>query len=153
MEEIEPGAPGGLNRRSLIKRAGIVGAGVAAWSTPMVTSLASKAYAVGSATTGCHSCSNDQDPGDSCFGQKQCGTTGPLGACWCGTNFDNQGCTCYQDDFCDNVQSCTVTSECPSGLVCVYTCCPGGRCWVPCDNTAGVRIEQKVTAGARGSGR
>ncbi len=43
MEEIEPGAPGGLNRRSLIKRAGIVGAGVAAWSTPMVTSLASKA--------------------------------------------------------------------------------------------------------------
>ncbi len=146
MEEIEPGAPGGLNRRSLIKRAGIVGAGVAAWSTPMVTSLASKAYAVGSPAGGCRSCGL---PNDTCAGQVLCGDGGVAG-CFCSGKVDGSGCVCAESTFCDN-PLCATDADCGPFLVCLSTCCAETRCFIPCDNTQGVAVATGVQPEGRSS--
>lgn len=138
MDENEP-VETGINRRTLIKRAGIVGAGVAAWSTPMVTSLASKAYAVGSPTTGCRNCGL---PGNTCAGQVYCGDGGSFG-CYCSAKVDGSGCVCAQATFCDN-PLCSTDADCAGSTVCLATCCAQTRCFVPCDNTQGVQVADGV---------
>lgn len=118
----------GLDRRSLIKRAGIVTAGVAAWSTPSVTSLATKAFAAGSPSPGCPSCGIGDD---TCFGQVDCG-----GGCLCSAKVDGSGCVCATPTFCDN-PLCSSDADCPSGTYCLSTCCLESRCFVPCDGAQG----------------
>jgi len=125
MEEETPES--GLDRRKLIKRAGIVTAGVAAWSTPLVTSLASAAHAAGSPATGCPECGLGRD---TCTGQVPCG-----GGCFCSAKVDGSGCVCAQPTFCDN-PLCTTDADCAGGTVCLATCCAQTRCFVPCDSNA-----------------
>ncbi len=127
MEENE--TTDGMDRRSLIKRAGIVTAGAAAWSTPMVSSLASRAYA-GSPQTGCQSCGL---PDDTCGGQVECG-----GGCYCSARVDGSGCVCAVPTDCSN-PVCTTDVDCPGGTVCLDTCCAESRCFVPCNTTLRAR--------------
>lgn len=121
MDENEP--TDGMDRRSLIKRAGIVTAGAAAWSTPMVTSLASRAYAGSPPTScgeSCGTCGNYQD--------HKCGSTGPFEACYCGET-EAGGCACWENYLCDgSLQSCAQGQSCPSGTVCMTTCCGSPEC-------------------------
>ena len=141
----------GIKRRSLIKRAGIVGAGVAAWSSPTVTSLASRAYA-GSVASACTTCSHD--PSNTCFDQQQCGSQGPLGACFCANDANFKACSCYQNDFCDNRTPCDANGGCPGSQVCVHTCCDGNGypalCFDPCDATQSTSTN-KVSSGPTGA--
>lgn len=137
---MEPETPeSGLDRRKLIKRAGIVTAGVAAWSTPMVTSLASAAHAAGSAPSDCGSC----DLNDPCFGQTLCNPTGGQFGCYCSQRFDRSGCTCLQAGFCNDFLVCPGgQSDCPAGYTCVFSCCAEARCLPQCDNTTGARVNR-----------
>ena len=121
----------GLDRRALIKRAGIVSAGVAAWSTPMVTSLASKAYAVGSAAVSCEGCTLGND---TCGTQPQCGDGGPQNFCHCSQTVAKDRCTCVEAGFCNQFQVCATQADCPAGTICTLTCCSEPLCLFPCDS-------------------
>lgn len=128
MENIEPT---GIDRRTLIKRAGIVGAGAAVWSAPSVTSLASRAYAAGSVSTACKTCAPYSFP--SCNPSKDCGCTGTQ---------SGNGCVCVQNAPCSVLQPCSSQSDCPSG----YTCsdanngCGQQVCVASCDNVTGASV-------------
>jgi hypothetical protein len=129
-ENIEPTGSTGMDRRTLIKRAGIVGAGVAVWSAPSVTSLASRAYAAGSVSTSCKSCGsfalcnpNGGDPS--------------LGGCFC---FERQrsGCVCGANTLCSDAQACSSQADCPSDYTCIKNNGCGTAVCVPdCSNTTG----------------
>ena len=121
----------GIKRRSLIKRAGIVGAGVAAWSSPTVTSLASRAYA-GSAPSSCKACDYfpicGQSPGS------------VDGTCYC-YHQKSGGCACAINAYCADVQPCSSQSDCPSGTVCTTgSSCGYDVCIPNCDNTNGAYV-------------
>src|SRR5947209_19928944 len=107
-----------ISRRSMLKKAGLVGA--VAWSAPVLTSLATPAGAAplrGSrkcttqdrtgGTAACHFCTPPTCPGT------QCGFCFPTttGCCFCTNNF-----------FCNNVSNCTNRGQCPPGWECGYTC-------------------------------
>jgi hypothetical protein len=120
----------GVNRRTLIKRAAIVTAGLAAWATPSVTSLGAKAYAAGSAATGCQECGL---PDNTCFGQVDCGN-----GCLCSAKFDGTGCVCAVPIICTDNPVCSSDADCATfapGSVCLSTCCLELRCFVPCGTT------------------
>jgi len=145
MGSVEP-TEEGLKRRSLIKRAGIVGVGVVAWSTPSVTSLASSAHAAGSPQGGCTTCSGD--PNNTCFDQVLCGSTGPFQQCGCANESDLDGCGCYENDLCANRTPCP-SGTCPGNQICLLTCCGEALCWDPCGtNPASPR--QAPKSGAKG---
>jgi len=142
----EEGRPhGSLSRRKLLKRLGAAGA--VAWATPVISSLTTPAHAAGTQPTGsCSECA-----GDFCAGQTICGeSTGddfPL--CPCAQRVDGQGCFCYDDDYCVNRTPCTTQSDCPSGEVCVHTCCDqsigSAVCFPPCRSTRDLRVRSSVT--------
>lgn len=122
----------GLDRRKLIKRAGIITGGVVVWSTPGVTSLASAAHAAGSSPSNCTSCGSFA----------VCSNSGPLGTCNC---FEIQGqpgsCTCGENEFCSNLTVCSSQADCPAGTTCISANngCGQPVCIVNCDNTTGAR--------------
>jgi hypothetical protein len=133
----------GISRRRMLKR---IGAGAAvAWSAPVVTSLASPAFAQ---TPTCTECA-----GDFCFGQTICGSD-DFGDCPCAQIVGNEAnCFCYGDDFCLNRTQCSQQSDCPDGQVCVHTCCDaefGPVCFPACGAPRSLRKGQR---GPRGSHR
>ncbi len=116
-------AAGGIDRRTLIRRAGLVGA--AAWTLPVVSSFSARAYAA--SVPGC-----SYDPNaDNCSGQTPCG-----GGCFCNRNVtrgEPNGTTyCTVPTDCTN-QDCLDNSDCPAGTVCQATCCGTTKCFVVCD--------------------
>lgn len=140
-ENIEPAGSTGMDRRTLIKRAGIVGAGVAVWSAPSVTSLASRAYAAGSVSTSCKTCGSSG-------GFPICNpNSGPLGTCNCFTG-EAGGCVCGQNMYCSDVSACSPQGGCPSGYTCISADngCGTPVCIPNCDNTTGA----KSSSGASG---
>ena len=141
MSENDAGGSG-LDRRSMIKRAGIVSAGVAAWSSPSVTNLAS-AFAAASPSPGCPSCGL---PNNTCGGQVPCAGS----ACFCTAKVDGSGCLCHVSTSCGSLQTCTTQADCPSGTFCGLSCCSGARCLPLCDG--GSRIAARVGADVEMSG-
>lgn len=119
----------GIDRRTLIRNAGIVGA--AAWTMPIVSSFAARAYAA--SVPGCAF----EAGADSCSGQTPCGADG---RCYCNRNVTNgapNGTTyCTVPTQCEN-QDCASNSDCPSGQVCQATCCGSTKCFVVCGDGAG----------------
>ncbi len=137
----------GMDRRSLIKRAGIVTAGAAAWSTPMVSSLASRAYA-GSPQPSCS---------DNCGGcgtydiDNPCGRSGPLDLCVCGRTTSGR-CVCWEDYPCGSVASCGADDSCPDGYVCMVTCCGTRDCVPLCGTNVRARTTQQTSGQKTGTG-
>jgi hypothetical protein len=131
MDNNEP-IESGIKRRSLIKRAGIVGAGVAAWSAPTVTSLAGRAYAAGSAPTQCDCANNGSICGK--------GPNQVDNLCYCFHNYNDTQCFCVKNDFCTNLQDCSTTADCPGGTVCLDAVngCGANKCASSCSDVGPV---------------
>jgi hypothetical protein len=139
-----------VSRRTMLKRIGAVGA--VAWVTPVVTSLNTPAFAASPPDGNCSACG-----GDFCSGQTICGQgdSPPSFLCGCAQRVDGQGCFCYDDDFCSNRTPCDEQSDCPSGEVCVHTCCDASIgtavCFPACSNPGvGERRSSRVAAGSSG---
>jgi hypothetical protein len=134
-DPMDDATPEQVDRRRLIKRAGLVTAGVAAWSTPMVTSLASSAAAAGSAPTPCRTCGLEEI----------CGQNGnPVdGTCYCLNENGTDDCYCLGNEFCEDVSTCATTADCPPGFVCYGPntgCSDIPVCLPLCENTRGARM-------------
>jgi hypothetical protein len=117
--------PTGIDRRTLIKGAGIIGG--AAWAAPMVLSM-SPAYAAGSAPTGDCGC---PEPGTTCINGNSSGTVCPgnqSADCFCWTRAEG-GTVC--GTFAET-STCNTDAECPTGSVCVV-CDANTGC--PCAST------------------
>ena len=130
----------GLDRRKLIKRAGIVTAGVAAWSTPMVTSLASSAHAAGSVPTTCGNPFVCGDPIVFCNAN-----------CLCFKTETGSG-RCTENALCAEVARCGPGNPpCPAGSTCsVETCCGDPVCLPNCETPNARRTQ--VGTGLRAAG-
>jgi hypothetical protein len=129
-----------VTRRKLLKRAGVGAAAVGAGA--MVT--ASSAQAVSSTICidagGCIDCPAANYPchGDCCY-------------CFMST----EGCCfCAEDFFCNGVEACHTSSDCPPGWGCVYSCCGGGTaCAPPCGTfVPGVNFCHPSHGQAQGTG-
>lgn len=123
-DEIQPG-PGGLSRRSALKRIG-VGAAVV-WSAP---ALLSTGNAFGAPTSDNPLCSPGNCTDYTCGGYTQCGTEGLFGICVCDITVEGN-CFCWANFYCSTVSACNGTADCPAGYACVTTCC-GQTCAPPC---------------------
>jgi hypothetical protein len=139
--------PRGVTRRRALAT---IGAGTAAvWAAPAILST-TRAFAQSAGPGACTQCS-----GDFCSGQTNCGNNNvpPFDECPCAQKTDGSGCFCYQDNLCANSTPCpNGQGDCPSGTVCVHTCCDSigpPVCFTPC-GTPGV---QTATKGLRGSGK
>ena len=117
----ESGPTEGVSRRRMLKRIGLVTA--VAWTTPVVTSLRTPAFADGISPGGCPC-------GTVCGDTPGC----PLSDCGCLTSVEGKE-FCAQDAFCADLQECRTTEDCLSGWACVAPPCPGGCglvCAAPC---------------------
>jgi hypothetical protein len=134
MEEFTEGTSSeGISRRTVIKRAGVVGA--VAWTAPVLSSMGAKAFA--GTPAACASCAECPQP--------SCGAD-----CGCLTDVGTGDCFCHQFSFCDQLPACADSSTCPDGWVCAVSCCPGGSfCHPPCGVDAGIGAQG---AGARSGG-
>lgn len=108
----EEKAANGISRRSLLKRAGVVGA--IAWTTPVIASLRTPAFA------------ESPGPDPECAGE-ECGSFVVCSSnanCFCFTSAEGGG-FCLNSVSCDPLLDCPGgTVDCPSGQVClVDTCC------------------------------
>jgi hypothetical protein len=120
----------GVSRRTVLRRAGVVGA--VAWSAPVLSSLATPAFA-GTPEDCVWRCGEDITPfacGDNCFR-----TVTTEGDCFCWQDFSCTGTTC------------TSSATCPPGYRCEPNGCCGGECAPPCGTT------QAVEAGAKSNAR
>jgi hypothetical protein len=117
------GSESGVSRRKIIKR---LGAGTAlAWSAPVLSSLATPAYA---------QVSPGACPAWDC-GQSiiECaGTPCGIGPCVCDLDVHGNP-ACWDNISCGdpNVIACTANSDCAPGWVCTTNCC-GQTCLPPC---------------------
>lgn len=135
-----------VSRRTMLRRIGAVGAVV--WVTPVVTSLNTPAFAASPPDGNCSVCE-----GDFCAGQTACGQGAFFPVCPCAQRVDGQGCFCYEDDLCTNRTVCTQQSDCPTGEVCVHTCCDfslGSTVCFPACSNAGERRSTSAVAGPSG---
>jgi hypothetical protein len=107
----------GLNRRRLLKRAGVGAA--ALYVAPALTSSASaKIHWCGAsdgaycqpACAGLRACKPADNPNCGCFPQVN------TGRCFCGDLTPSGG-------LCDNLQDCFANADCPDGFSCVSSCC------------------------------
>ena len=124
MSESVKKAEGGLTRREMLKKSALVG--VVAWTVPIVGSFNAPAF--GQVTVSPASCTawDCGDPPD------QCGTTGPLGGCFCDQDVD--GATfCWENIACSDpsVTSCSSNADCAPGQRCTTNCC-GQTCLFEC---------------------
>ena len=113
----ESGADEGISRRRMLRRIGVATA--VAWTTPVVTSLRTPAFAQTISAGGC-----------SCF--EDCG--GPHSECsqsdcFCLTSIEGKT-FCSQDFNCDDplVKSCDTSIDCPTGWICQPAFQVGGPC-------------------------
>jgi hypothetical protein len=114
-----------LSRRKLLKRAGVVGAGL--WALPMMTSSASAGHG------GRHTCGTGQQcAGDPCANQTICRP--PDSSCSCVQRTDPSGfvCFCHEAQFCSGLTPCAHGADCPPGWACAASCCAGLNCLPPC---------------------
>jgi len=131
----------GISRRRMLKR---IGAGAAvAWSAPVLTSLASPAFAQ---TPTC------SEPCDFVCGDeaRQCGPSDcELDFCLCEQTTENT-CLCAQDAFCDQLRPCETSADCINGGSCVLdTCCGGGVCIRDCGDCGGTAANRRHRRGSR----
>ena len=106
----------GISRRRMLTR---IGAGAAvAWTVPIVTSIATPAFAVGSVNP----CESDT-PCNPC-----CGPFLPCckGVCFNGCDTENN-CICFNDNVCNNLSPCTDSRDCLPGYRCL---CPNNGCYM-----------------------
>lgn len=143
-EELESAKVRGISRRRMIKRIG-TGAAIA-WSAPILTSIATPAFAQYSCCcfdSGCpeqnfQPCTNDPS------GCETGACTGGLG---CFKGYDTEGeCNCLQNIFCSCVQACISSGDCGPRQHCIENtgCGPGGVCLDCCgegcrDSSSGKR--------------
>jgi len=134
-----------VSRRRLITRLGVGTA--AAWLTPVVTSVGSKAFAGGCCDCTPTGCTCGWVCGGTLY---QCGQgCGPLGAAYCSHDVDGN-CWCWEDSFCSEVSDCTQNADCPPGYSCVPdTCCGTPKCLPAC----GVGPRTRRRHGRLSSGR
>lgn len=89
----------------------------------------------GQSSGNCTTCSG----GNCNVGFSQCGCNGPLGS-YCFTSTENTG-VCAQNEFCDEVPTCTNSADCATGWVCITSNgCTG------CSNSGGVCVPLCTTA-------
>ena len=117
----ESGASEGLSRRKMLGRIGLVTA--VAWTTPIVTSLRTPAFAQAVSQGAC-----------TCF--EGCGNTDACNPsdCFCISSLEGQK-FCSQNFFCVDARACVSTDDCPNGWVCQGGECPGNCgnvCVPPC---------------------
>jgi len=111
MDEFTEGTSSeGISRRTVIKRAGVVGA--VAWTAPVLSSLGAKAFA--GTPVECAGC----DPQEPCTGQTPCGDT-----CTCLAEEGTGACFCHEISSCSALQTCSGPGQCPRGFVCARSCC------------------------------
>jgi hypothetical protein len=134
-----------ISRRRMLKR---VGAGAAvAWSAPILSSLRTPAFAQDRYPPPC------AEPCDATCetGFPQCGSSGPLGGCFCSRAQDGS-CFCWENDFCANRPDVSQAGACPEGQTAVSTCCDqvfgtAVKCWNPC----GTEATSAVSSGPTGA--
>ncbi len=121
-----------VSRRSMLKRIGVVGA--IAWSTPVISSMTTPAYAATSAP-----CAH----GYTCNGELlSCGED-----CNCFSTEGGPACTGGANRLCDEFQTCPPGAACPSGTVCVIdSCCATPVCLPLC----GTARRSSATRGGSG---
>jgi hypothetical protein len=118
-----------ISRRRIIKRAS-VGAAVV-WSAPVLTSLATPAYAQDGGRTPagqpCGPNAPDWECGDPIV---ECGVPADSGPCVCDQDVEGND-FCWNNFFCGTFDPCTESSECPGSQRCVTSCC-GQTCAPAC---------------------
>jgi hypothetical protein len=120
----------GVHRRRFLQTA--VAGGVAAWSIPLVSSLASGAPA----TSAICNCGGDEN----CV-VGNCGPTDSL--CSCAATVDGS-CACF-DPACSNPGTpCTTNAECGPGYACVLECCGNANSGICAQLCTGTRAPQAV---------
>jgi hypothetical protein len=124
------GSESGISRRKLLKRIG--GGAVVAWSAPIITSLATPAFALSPPSSMCDpdSTCEEEDP---CRGGEPCQTRPN---CWCFHLVeDPPHCSCVFTLLDTCLPTCARNADCPPGAVCVASCCPRGTCFFACGAT------------------
>ena len=130
MDPVSNEATEGISRRKMLKR---IGAGAAiAWTAPILTSIASPAFAASGAACGGNEdcgCVTPCESAIACHGNSSCN-------CWVLSPDNGGGCKCLFF-----VQSCGQFADCPNGqgdcdrlapgTCCVQTCC-GQTCTPAC---------------------
>ncbi|MGH2746791.1 MAG: hypothetical protein ACRDKB_02555 [Actinomycetota bacterium] len=127
-----------VSRRGVLKRAG-VGAAIV-WSAPVLTSLASPAYAQGGTPP------SGPGPSDCTIGRDwTCGqvieecTGDPANPPPCVCDVDTEGRTfCWNNYFCADTSVCSSSDDCPGDARCVSSCCSSSTtftCAPPCGQT------------------
>jgi hypothetical protein len=111
-----------ISRRRMLKR---VGAGAAiAWSAPILSSLRTPAFAQypDRCPETCPTC-----PPDSCGSDA-------VGPCFCFPPVDGSQCVCVSPRTCAEAGACDTDADCDesAGERCIFSCCPGGTCGLPC---------------------
>ena len=133
-----------ISRRRLLKRIG--GGAAIAWSTPILTSIRTPAFA--QSGFGC-------DPGQSC---SPCPPVQPChgnDGCQCWMLSPDQGKACWCGFFAQGCEAeCLSQAGCPPGFRCVQTCC-GQICVPPCQSRPRAprrsgMLPRTVRAGYRG---
>jgi hypothetical protein len=132
-----------ISRRRMLKR---VGAGAAiAWSAPILSSLRTPAFA----RTYPPVCEEPCD--DRCPFETQCGSSGPIGNCFCSRDTSGS-CFCWENDFCAARPDVSQAGACPEGQTAVSTCCDqvagtAVKCWNPCGTNATSATRSGPTGG------
>jgi len=115
----------GLNRRRLLKRAGVGAA--ALYVAPVLTSSASAKI---------HFCAA-KDPAacqPACDFLREC-KPNDIPTCGCFPLINTGRCFCGDlggAGFCSDFQECAASADCPEGFSCVSSCCPTGICLPHC---------------------
>jgi hypothetical protein len=138
---LEAGTNEGISRRRMLKRIGVATA--IAWSTPVVSSMRTPAFAQAISPGAC--------PEWTC-GQTliECGGT-PCGIGPCVCDFDVEGNPfCWDNFFCSAPEAviCTTSADCPANWRCTTSCC-GQTCAPTCGECGTGELSTRPTSDAR----